>query len=1055
MTTRLAGGVLPAAREGVWPLGDVAGPGRPVAVGPVDASEEQVNAALDRLKWLVARAGVVAADAGVELGGGFRSARIEGGAGNRRDGMLAALGVVGAEALGSPAAISVALFGIEATKPLGAAATAAVVAGRWSALRLAVAAAELLGPEQLVELLQLDGADPFPDGLPSVVGAHLRQVLEPLPRARRAVLLGDLWARVEEHREMLRRRERRRGTQAKVDRLRDLERRFDRYDDDEIVLAVRRTIGQEPTLAQAARWQRPSWYRRQVADGALEDCLAATLLLRLAVSVADHGVAAALELHRDEIVTEAARMNGEQAGRAAKHVPGFTGLPARPGVILREIERHLPARPEAIPRENEQHLAAQPEANQRENEQHLAAQPEANQRENEQHLAGHARDDAGHAQDRAGHARDDAGRARDEAGRARDDAGRAQDDAGHARDQAGRARDEAGRARDDAGRAQDDAGRARDEAGRARDEAFVRTAVASAGVYGRLAYGNASGLLVEMIEVPDAPGREDAIAWAAQPMQRWRPASERARWEQPPLFELEPGPERVGNMVWLADLGDALAQLYWCAPAIVEYGRIPDVNWNLPADEDSPLAPRWDSIALVAAGTAQLAGLAGARPSLAKAKTWPELIAALQAGAAVTEALTGAFPVPEAVLATDGTTLPGGDEVIEIARTPRQTAEWGTFMGNCIGGSWYTGNALSGKAFLVALRAPGGRIVANADIRPSARGWRIYELRGRFNQDPEPELTARVKAWLAALAPPPALPNSTIHEPRAERAPRRPRTPAARISREHGPALGELAAAAVLQPGTVAAIDLLGRLLGTPEMTALRRVPPGALTRALATALDADRLTAGEAWRAGGTRPMSAALTAYAHPNSARDARPMSAALTAYAHPNSARDARPMSAALAGYGHPDLAPLALDEPLPGSLRTVARAPGIAEARTTELVARRIRRSLGALLRADSPVLTARRPDGLDEPMLCACTLAVTTWAGPGVPVAEPRRVTVPGFPVTRLNEDPWESAWPDATELGADREAFWDHVAAHGLLAPAGWLGPSGWPGLWNQAHRT
>ncbi|WP_433217532.1 hypothetical protein ACQP00_09935 [Dactylosporangium sp. CS-047395] len=253
MTMRLAGGVLPSAHEGVRPLGDVAAPGRPVAVGPADAPAERAEAALERLAWLVARAGVVAADAGVELGGGFRSARIEGGAGNRRDGVLAALRVVGAEALGSPAAISVALFGIEATKPLGAAATAAVVAGRWAALRLAVAAAEVLGPEQLVTLLQLEGGDPFPDGLPSVVGGHLRQVLEPLPRARRAALLADLWTRVCAHQEVLRRRERRRATQAKVDRLRDLEKRFDRYDDDEIILAVRRAVGQEPTLAQAAR----------------------------------------------------------------------------------------------------------------------------------------------------------------------------------------------------------------------------------------------------------------------------------------------------------------------------------------------------------------------------------------------------------------------------------------------------------------------------------------------------------------------------------------------------------------------------------------------------------------------------------------------------------------------------------------------------------------------------------------------------------------------------------------------------------------------------------
>jgi hypothetical protein len=65
-------------------------------------------------------------------------------------------------------------------------------------------------------------------------------------------------------------------------------------------------------------------------------------------------------------------------------------------------------------------------------------------------------------------------------------------------------------------------------------------------------------------------------------------------------------------------------------------------------------------------------------------------------------------------------------------------------------------------------------------------------------------------------------------------------------------------------------------------------------------------------------------------------------------------------------------------------------------------------------------------------------------------------VHVPGFPASALHEEtgPWASAWPDAQELGAARESFWDRIAEHGLLVPAGWLSPGGWPALWQTAHR-
>ncbi|GAA3456949.1 hypothetical protein GCM10018962_87830 [Dactylosporangium matsuzakiense] len=956
VTTRLSGGVIPAASERVFPPG-ADRPGAPVAVGPAGAGP---GPALERLASLVAAGGVVAADAGVDLGDGFRSARIEGGAGNRRDGVLAALRVVGAAPLGAPAAVSVALFGIDATRPLGAAATAAVAAGRWAALRFAVTAAEVLGPEQLVTLLGLtapDGFDPFPDGLPSVVGTHLRQILDPLPRPRRLALLQDLWAAVCAQEEDRRHRARRRATQAGDDRVQQLRERHARYLDDEIVEAVRRTVRREPTVADAARWQAPLWYREQRANAILWDCLAATVLVRLAISVADRGSAAALHEHRAEITAAAALLHKHHARLAAQAIEGFGDLPARPGIVLRRI----------------------------------AQRP---------------------------------------------------------------------------------------------DDAFVRAAVADARIYGWLALENAIDMLYAMHDEPPGLVRQAALRWAEGSMAAWREAvglfsPERpARWLQPPRLGLaeglslgqliergEPAPEHVGDLLWMAELGDALAVLEGHAAAEVRYGPVLHVDWDPPAAERSPLDPSLDSIALAAAGTAQLAGLAGLRAGTAvaaaarRARTWAGLVASLQEAAAVAEALTAAFVVPEAVLATDGSALPGGMELIEIARTARQIAEWGGYMGNCIGGPDYVDAALDGRCVLVALRAT-GLLVLNAELRPSARGWRIEQVRARFNHDPEPELAERFRAWVAALPPPPVAAPAEAPPPPARPRRGRVRTPAARVAADHGASLGTRAAAAVAEAAEP--VGLLARLaplltqserydhvgariyptaeafrardLAAPgrapveppavgddlaALTALRRASPGALMRALAAALEpGGGLTAAQAWRAGG--------------------------------------ARPLTAALAEYPGPQLRPLAVDAPLPGSLRTVAKAPGIAEARTAELVAQRVRRALGGLLRAGSAALAGRRPYGIDVPMLCACALAVTTWSGPGVPVLGPRRVHVAGFPASALNDEtgPWAAAWPDAEELGADRAAFWYRIVAHGLLVPAAWLEPSGWPALWTHANR-
>jgi hypothetical protein len=63
---------------------------------------------------------------------------------------------------------------------------------------------------------------------------------------------------------------------------------------------------------------------------------------------------------------------------------------------------------------------------------------------------------------------------------------------------------------------------------------------------------------------------------------------------------------------------------------------------------------------------------------------------------------------------------------------------------------------------------------------------------------------------------------------------------------------------------------------------------------------------------------------------------------------------------------------------------------------------------------------------------------------------------VPGFPASNLFDEqgPWQQALASAADLGAPVESFAEHIADHGLLAPAALLGRGGWPALWRRAHR-
>jgi hypothetical protein len=174
---------------------------------------------------------------------------------------------------------------------------------------------------------------------------------------------------------------------------------------------------------------------------------------------------------------------------------------------------------------------------------------------------------------------------------------------------------------------------------------------------------------------------------------------------------------------------------------------------------------------------------------------------------------------------------------------------------------------------------------------------------------------------------------------------------------------------------------------------------------------------------------------------------------------------RPIRTALDGLTpslrdrHDQLALLTTAGQLPSSLRKLVRMPQVAPAYSMNLVALRIRAAIGRFtLDGDPYVLRSvvRRPT---VPMLCALTVHITCGADPTpdlVPLMKPRVVTVPGFPVSTLNDEdgPWRRAFPDARELGADTDVFWHRVADTGLMVPASWVARGGgWPVLWARAH--
>ncbi|WP_346101800.1 hypothetical protein [Nonomuraea maheshkhaliensis] len=991
-------------------------------VGPAGADPGPAVAELDRLL----AAEPTAAGAGVELCPGFVSARLDGARGDRRDAVLAAVRVLGLEGLhrlGERAGVLVALFGTEATKPVAAAASQAIADGRWAALQLASAASGVLGAEQLERILRLGLPSPAPetnapalppasthgadrpraavvepalDAAASTMAGHLERVLTPFPRRRRLDLLLDLWERVAAEQERARRKRRLRATQGRQSRLEELTARYEAHEDELLIAHITQRLGHEPSLAEAARWFPEPWERAALMRRVLADALAATVLVRTAVAVADHGVREGIARCADQLVAAAALMKPDEAGRAARRVPGLAGLPARPGCYVRDLaaKRHDPREP------------------------------------------------------------------------------------------------------------------------------YVRQRLARATEYAEV--------VIEAVTDRVLEARPQAGAWAGAGMREWRavagytPQRDPASWSQPhqedsraslsERLAARPGTaaeeeETAGDLLWYAELADALAQLNGHERAEVDAGpNYPYLHWDPFPRPDEQLTPPIESIPAAQAGAPQLISFGGRPPR--HCRTWEELGAGLVAELRFTEAFTRDFALPEPLAARDGTILPGTRLRVECARDARMLTQWSAYMGNCIGSPHYAEAAAQGECVLLALRHENGSIAANIELVQHTRGWRIDEFRARFNADPELALRQRVLAWVAGLpVPAPTTPEPPDRLPGPRPASRhRP----ARASLEVSGPLAALVADAMTAPDVVAALSTLDRLYaardGTPTNTAPgSQAPTGTADGSRAPAGTGPRTPAAATAAAGTPAPANAARRSQEPAGTAHGSRVLTSLATGRQTPAGttpgaqtpagpaalrrlsadrieracrhglpatglvalwrATGVRPLERALAGLDprlrdQYDRLPLLLAyAPLPGSLRRLARHEAIAPARSMELVARRIRAALGRLARAGDPVLADHVARRAGTAPLCALVVAVTSWpdaAPPTVAVTRPGETAVPGFPRTDLDDPdgPWQRAFPAAVELGADLAVFNERIATDGLRVPSAWLGRGGWPALWQRAAR-
>ncbi|TDV54188.1 hypothetical protein [Actinophytocola oryzae] len=953
MSTRLAFGVttgpglrswLPTPGGEPTPADDHAGPGSPVAVGPAGADPVE---ATRKLTFLVTHGTEVAAGAGVDLGNGFTSARLAGATGDRRDAVLAAmrfLGAYEAHRLGDRTAVLVALFGLSATKRVGAAANEAIAEERWAALQLASAVSDLVGPEQLEQVLELrapEGTDPFSHGAASTLADHLSQVLTRYQRPRRLTLIVSLWQHV-----CARLLDRKRlvdlaATQTSADRVDRLRERHRVHFDESIVQQLICGVGVNPTLAAAARWQPPVWFTARELEHLLHDAIAATALLRFARTMSDESLAVAARRHHDELAAADACLKQPARTAATRRPEGAYSHPARPGRYVHDLVNLL--HPEQVPTR--------------------------------------------------------------------------------------------------------------------KIETYVKERVAMARNYGVVVLDAVTTRITIMDEQPLHNCWDTCKPWQDAKLRKWRAATGFHRapgeWEQPPLADAHPdGPkttlaqrlttnpetapaelETPHDLLWYADLADALAPIYGNEAAAVQHARpTPVLDYDLPAPPQEPGQPLADSVPLAAAGVAQLVAFGATPPP--RCGSWRELVEGVGRDAAVTEASVGDFPIPPEISTLNKQVVPGTALTVELGRDPRQLAEWSSYMGNCIGGSWYAEQAQRGQCILMALRDDGdGHIVANLDIRRQTGGWQVHELRARFNDAVDPTLAKQVRQWVKTLAPPapskpePALPVPPVRSrggaSRRSTTNRLPADLRSALTFEVERALATAPVAAARRTYTVLASKLGQHADFDPAaaVVALRRIGHARHVELLHDALGNDNLTAAAVWRATEVRPLTTAIDR-------------------------------LDPRLREYDR--LTTLTDDAPLPRTLRALVRTPEIAPAYAMDVVARTVRKAMGDLVGSETLYRSAARNPSVE--FLCALVIATTCTptSQDTVRLVAPGATAVPGFPATDLSDEqgPWQQALPAAAELGTPVDSFDQRIAEDGLRVPTALLDRGGWPALWHRARR-
>ncbi|MEV0381207.1 hypothetical protein [Nonomuraea sp. NPDC050643] len=1012
LVVRLAYGVVTGRDQRVWDCGGLAvladaPPGAPVVLGPAGADPRPAAAELSRL---VATGGALVAGAGIELCPGFVSARLDGVRGDRRDAVLAAirlLGLDGLPRLGERPGVLVALFGTEATKPVGAAAARAIADERWAALHLASSASALLGSEQLERVLHLGAApepattsgatplrvEPEPHATPSAMAAHLRQVLAPCSARRRFDLVLDLWRQVAARQEEGRRAARLRATQARQSRAEELTRRYNAHEDTYALDYIRETLGHEPTLGEAVRWVPQEWHWLQFMTRAMHNAMAATVLLRTAVAVADHGVIDGLARSAGHLRAAAALLDQHEAGRAARRVPGLAGLPARPGCHVRDLAARLDAPAEPYVRQRLARAADYARVV-------LEVVPELI-RNGSERLGPWARSDLRQWRAVVGYTAE------------RPPSAWAQPSVDARPPLAHRLADRP-----------DVAPVELETAGDLLWYGELADALAQLNGHAQATVGfHVTHPYVDCDPVPDhdlTPSLDTisaALAGAAQLVSLGARPTRRCRDWQGLISELTGSLEVAQALVEPFRVPEPLAAVDGAAipgtDVRIEYARNPRTlaDWAFYMGNCVAEPYYVDEAVKGACVLAALRGPDGRIEANAEIQHrrsgWH--LAEMQArfntdpDPALQERLTrwlAALPPPAPdVPPPTREPLPPPTRERPLPRRPRRAAR-----------------------LFTEVSVPLVELTEQALAHPSATSA-LLTLQALH--ETRPKTTTRTRRPPPTPEPPHATDDRPVRSARTDHLPvRSARTdhlPARASPTDHLPAR---ASPTDHLPARASRADGLSAVPATDVLMALRRLPADRIDRACLDALPTIGLS--RLWRATAVRPLARSLAALDPELRAR------------------------------FGNLDL--LVTDAPLPGSLRELARHATIAPARSMELLTRRVRAALGRLARTANPVLAGHVTRHADTAFLCPLIIAVTTWppTQPTVPITAPGEPAVPGFPRSDLGDPtgPWRRALPDAAELGADLETFQDRVATGGLRVPTAWLGNGGWPALWQRATR-